>query len=142
MEVVKYWQTLPKSKQPGNQSYAYLVTFVKDPLLLVKLQPFQDIARRLNSFLVLFQSERPMVPLLTTILEDLIRQLCAKFIKNDILSNAQTTLALIKIDVTDVTKHKSIENIHLGYSINCELKILKQHGKINDSQVRTFKKES
>ena len=29
MEVVKYWQTLLKSKQPGNQSYAYLVTLVK-----------------------------------------------------------------------------------------------------------------
>ena len=46
VEILKYWKSLPKSKQPGygrvgnNISYDYLVTSIADPLIPVKIMFF------------------------------------------------------------------------------------------------------
>ena len=36
--------------------------------------------------------------------------------------------------------HKSLENVDLGFSINNELKVLKQSGKVKEIEIQNFKK--
>ena len=66
IEVVSYWQQLSKSKQPGlgkpgaNTSYDHLCKAVKDCLVPVKLLFFKELARKLNQFLVVFQTDKTM----------------------------------------------------------------------------------
>ena len=54
IEVVSYWQQLPKNKQPGlgkpgaNTSYDHLCKAVKDCLVPVKLLFFEKVAKKLN----------------------------------------------------------------------------------------------
>ena len=63
IEVVSYWQQLPKNKQPGlvkpgaSTSYGHLFKAVKDCLVLVKLLFFDEVAKKLNEFLVVFETD-------------------------------------------------------------------------------------
>ena len=56
IEVVSYWQQLPKNKQPGlgkpgaNTSYNHLSKTVKDCLVPVKLLFFEEVAKVLMNF--------------------------------------------------------------------------------------------
>ena len=132
MEIVKYWKTLPKSKQPGqgkpgqNTSFEHLAISIDDELIPVKLIFFEDIAKLLNSFLRVFQTDRPMAVFLAETLEELLRLLCCKFLSEEVLATAKNAVSLIKIDVEDRSNHLATKDINVGYSIRYELQILKQ----------------
>ena len=102
IEIIDFWKGLPKSKKPGkgkngaNTRYEHLCSIQKDPLVPLKLQFFEDIAKTLDSFLVLYQTNKPMVPFLAESLETLLRSLCAKFIRKDVLESVKTARLLIK----------------------------------------------
>ena len=63
IEVVSYWQQLPKNKQPGlgklgaNTSYDDLCKAVKDCLVPGKLLFFLEVVKT-NGFLVVFQTDK------------------------------------------------------------------------------------
>ena len=68
IEIVEFWKSLPKSKQPGqgkpgqNTSYEHLCKIYKDSFIPLKFQFYEEMAKSLNSFLLAFQTDRPMVP--------------------------------------------------------------------------------
>ena len=91
--VKNYWSSNLFSKvtqkQPGvgksgaNNSYYHLCKTVKDCLAPIKLLFFEDVAKKLNEFLVVFQADKPMAPFLTETLKDLIKTLMRKFTGKD-----------------------------------------------------------
>ena len=98
IEVLDYWKGLPKSKQPGrgrpgeNKSYDFLLSKMNDLLVPVKLRFFEETAKKLNNFLVTFQTSSPVVPFLVDSLESLVRSFAERFILLDVLKQANTTL--------------------------------------------------
>ena len=72
--IVNYWMGLPKAKQPkqGNKSYSRLKTAVSDPLMKTKFKFFAAIAKILNRFLVMFETNNPMVPFLAQAIEEIM----------------------------------------------------------------------
>ena len=52
--VIKYWESLRKSKHPKNTSYEILSKHYKDPLVPVKLQFFAFVPSIFQSYLVIF----------------------------------------------------------------------------------------
>ena len=80
IEVVFYWQQLPKNKQPGlgkpgaNTSYNHLCKAVKDFLVPVKVLYFEEGAKKFNEFLVVFQTDKPMALFLTETMKDLTKK--------------------------------------------------------------------
>ena len=58
-----------------------------------------------------------MVPFLAESLEILLRSLCVKFIRKDVLESAQTASLLIKLDVADKANQKDINSVDLGFGI-------------------------
>ena len=145
--IVDFWKTLSKSKQPGqgkpgqNTSYEHLCKVYKDPLVPVKLQFFEETAKCLNSFLVVFQTDSPMAPFLAEELEKILRLLCSKFIRKEVLSEAVTTSQLLKVGVDEVKNQLSTDKIEVGFGIRYELKQLRSRKKITDTQILTFKRE-
>ena len=137
---MNFWQGLPKSRQPGqgkqgaNFSYENLRLAIKDPLIPLKLQFLEGIASELNSFLITFQSDKPMIPFLVETLEELLRLLCVKFIGKDTLDAACTTYALLKVDVTDTSNHKNASDIDLGFALKHGIKILRSSKKYSEIQ--------
>ena len=107
---------------------------IKDPLIPLKLQFLEGIASELNSFLITFQSDKPMIPFLVETLEELLRLLCVKFIGKDTLDAARTTYALLKVDVTDTSNHKNASDIDLGFALKHGIKILRSSKKYSEIQ--------
>ena len=61
--TIRYWESLCKSKKPkNNKSFATLVIHYQDLLMTAKLHFFAFIAGILKPFLVLFQTDNPMLP--------------------------------------------------------------------------------
>ena len=145
IEVVSYWQQLPKNKQPGlgklgaNTSYDDLCKAVKDCLVPGKLLFFQEVVKT-NGFLVVFQTGKLMVPFLTETLQDLIKTLMRKFICKDLCDKSCSEMA--KLDFNNVNNQKPIYLVDLGFAVNHEIQLLRSSKKIADSQILTFKKET
>ena len=67
VEIDRFWKGLSKSNHPGksvpgaNTSFDHLKKAIDGPLIPVKVAFFQEIASKLNSFLLVFQTEKPMM---------------------------------------------------------------------------------
>ena len=75
LKVIKYYEGLAPSKRPKNKSYETLVKCVRDQFMIIKFHFFKDIADHLQAFLKGFQTDVPMVPLMSDMLETLVRRL-------------------------------------------------------------------
>ena len=160
IEVVSYWQQLLKNKQPGlgkpgaNTSYDNLCKAVKNCLVPVKLLFFEELAKKFNEFLVVFQTDKSMAPFLMETLEDLIKTLMRKFIRKDrravylqiisestlrlvrnclikfCLSWLPTRLLLLILPTTLLHGQAQVEH---GFSVNKNLLVESQHNNFNCS---------
>ena len=111
---------LQKSKQPKNsKSFDGLAApaVVNDPLLCTKFKFAESCSWKLNSFLRGFQTDSPMIPFLSTILEEGLRWFLEKFILNDTLTRATNVSKLIKIDTQNKDFLKPSKLIDIGFSV-------------------------
>ena len=142
-----FGKVLPKNKKPGKQkiwiwantSYNYFFSIQKDLIVSLKLQFFEDIAKTLNSFLVLYHTDNDSP---AESLETLFRSLCVKFVRKDVVESAKPDSVLIKLDVADKTNWKNINSVNLGFGIKYESKRLIDSKKVTSMQVFQFKKEA
>ena len=67
--VIKYWESLCKSKRPKNTSYETLVKHYKDPLVSPKLQFIAFVTSIFQPYLVIFQANSPLIPFMFSGLE-------------------------------------------------------------------------
>ena len=92
---------------PGaNTSFNHLKKAIDDTLIPVKHAFSQEIASKIKFILLVFETDKPMIPFLVEVLENLLRKNLAKFIKKDVLQTAYSTLKLIKIDILDKKSSK------------------------------------
>ena len=102
VEFIKYFQSLTQSKRPkNNKSYDTLVRNYNDKLMLSKMQFFHDIARILREFLLYFQTDNPMMPFMSDVLEKILLRIMKMFVLKEVLKEASTVYKLIKIDIND-----------------------------------------
>ena len=80
-----------------------------------------------------------MAPFLAETLEDLLRRFYAKFIRPDVLVNAKTSVALMKIDISSRENQLTDSKLDIGFSLKYDLQQLKSKGKITDVQIDKFK---
>ena len=105
----------------------------------LKIQFFEEIARDLNAFLLIFQSDKPMAIFLVENLDQLLRSFYSKFIKKDL--SWTPTLALSKLNSNNSNNHVPISKVNIGFGVKQQLKELRS-GKINDWQEYHFKSEA
>ena len=133
---------ISKNKQPGrgdpkqSKSYQVLLKNINNPLVPLQLRFFEETAAKLESFVLRFQTDNPMVLFLVSHLEAIIRELCSKVILDDAREDAQSTRSLMKLDVTD----KSIQKVtpNLGFGLKSDIKNLKAVKKVRDSHAHIF----
>ena len=120
--------TIPKSKQAGlgkpgtNTRYDHLCKTVKDCLVPVKLLFFGEVAKNLNEFLVVFQTDKPVAPFLMETLEHFIKTLMKKFICKDLHDKSCSEMA--KLDFNDVSNQRPTYLAYLGFAVNHEIQLL------------------
>ena len=101
MKLVKHWQGLSKRQRPKSKCYQTLVEHHLDKCIPIKLQFFQDIAAQLKGFLQKFQTNKPMVPFLESALVDLLHTMMKMVAKPDVLDEANSSLKLAKLDLSN-----------------------------------------
>ena len=107
----------------------------------MKLQFFEEIAKSLNKFLLVFQSKNlAALALMAAFFAETLEQLLCyyKFAKKDVMSKASTASKLIKIDLNEVNNLVSVTNLDLGFGIKYELKQLKSEKKLTDPRGFNF----
>ena len=99
-KMTKYWESLPKSKQPKCKSYETVLEGTKDKLTLTNLNFFGYIASLLQKILLTYQTDAPMIPFL---FEDLFstKSLMGLKIKQDVLNRIINARQLQKFDFTN-----------------------------------------
>ena len=85
----EYWESLCKSKRPKNSSYETLVLYYKDPLMIAQLHFFSYAAGFFKGCSVSFQTDSPMVQLLSNDIEEKpFRKLCRLVLKPEVVDEA------------------------------------------------------
>ena len=85
-------------KSPKNTSYETLVKHYKDPLVPAKLQFFAFVASIFQPYLVIFQTNSPVIPFMFSELEKIFKQLIRLVFRKDAIDQASTISKKIKKD--------------------------------------------
>ena len=96
--TVRHWGSLCKSKKPKNNSFDTLVIHYQDLLMTAKLHFFAFIATILKPFLVLFQTENPMLPFMYNELYHVSKRLIALMYKKEKIDETKTVSKAMKED--------------------------------------------
>ena len=70
----------------------------------LKLRFFEEIATSLNKFLIYFQRNNPMVLCMAEAFDNVLQNLCNRFMRKDVIEKASTTHQLLKADFIDKAK--------------------------------------
>ena len=106
----------------------------------MKLKFFKKVADRLKSFLVTFQTDAPMVPLLVDKLEKVVRFYCSRFILPATMEKVNSTPKLIKLGF--FYDNVYWPDVEVGYGIAEELRKLKSKDKIKDDVIHKLKESA
>lgn len=120
MELLKARQSLEK------KSHFCLKTAVTNPLRLVKFKLFTQAAKVLITFLVTYQTRKPMVLFLALSLEEIIHffnSFNLVFLLRDTLDTANTLLRLLKVNLKDRAIHKHGAYVNPGIELKIELAV-------------------
>lgn len=76
----------------------------------------------LNLFLRIFQNQKPLVPYLLTTLEELNKSLMMRFVKPQLIAEANTSHKLMNLDLEDGANLIATEKADIGYAVKTLLK--------------------
>ena len=137
---------LPKHKEASkeNKSYERLKITVKDPLIIVKIKLFENIAGHLNGFLVQFQIDESMFPFLSQHLENNMHSLVSRVDLKDVslMTKANTCVSLIKVDFKSTYVHKCLEDVDVGITAKFGMQELVKKNEVNDVRCLRFKRDT
>lgn len=128
-----------KFHHPGTKSYTTVKEGCRDPLLPAKLAFHLSFTKEVAPFLILYQTDRPMIPFLAADLSNVIRSVMDRFIKHDVMANANTVSKLMSIVVTDKTNLIHANKIDVGFSADKMLKELVSSQKISEKRELEFR---
>ena len=124
---------------PGSKSFEVVTESIDDPLIEAKLHFFKSVAMQLVPFLNKYQTDAPMVVFLGRDLYETLKCVLRRFIKEDIIANANSATQLISIDVENDSNHNCSRQIDVGFSADRIVKELYQSKVINDKSLLGFK---
>ena len=111
-----------KDKQaPSTVSFTTVKAACGDPLTTAKLQFFISVAKQLQAFLTMFQTDAPMAPFLGPQLKDLLVTIMSRFLK-ELLDKADTCQKLAALDPKKKKNLLSPKQVDLGFAARQTLK--------------------
>ena len=131
-----------KLKSPGTKSFETVRRHIGQELLQARLACFVSVARVVEPFLTMYQTDNVLLPFIAQDLDKIIRNLLRRFMKHDIVNAADTCLKLIQLDISGASSLMSSKNIDAGFVANGDIKDLLCHKKISEKQALEFRMAS
>ena len=123
------------SKSADWQEIRYLKIIrdaVQDPLMPAKMAASESVAKQLQPFLAIFQSDNPLLPFMASTLQKIIAGLMKRFVKADVLQKATSAVKLLKLDLSEKKTFLEINKVDIGFVAVDKLKKLQAEKKISD----------
>jgi hypothetical protein len=138
--VVKYVTAVREKKytDPKTKSFSIVAENVNAHITPAKLAFFLSVANQLQPFLTKYQTDVPMLMFLFSDLNDTVKHLLERFVKQDVI---KATKDLSKLDVTKSENLCDYAKVDVGFSALKILKGLQAAKKISDRQVLDFRME-
>jgi len=130
-----------KVKHPGTKSYDTIKRMLKDPFIKAKLTFIMSVGKQVESFLVEYQTDKPMIPFLAQDLAELVRNCMDRFVKTSVMEEANTIQKLSHVDVSKKDILKNYKNVDIGFVAQSELKSIVIGKKASELEVMEFKQE-
>lgn len=133
---LKQYINAVSKKPPSSNCFKRVCTAVKeDAMLEAKMGFLQNIASELETFLTLFQSNKPLLPFLYNDLYALLRSLLDRFVRREVMQGIKDVSSLMDVDFADRQKQKTLQNIDVGFAASLVCK------KAKGTDVLQFKDE-
>ena len=117
-----YKEAKPGRSHPGKTGAGLVLNkFLDDKLLVPKLSFFNTVASIFEPFLTKYQANRPLLPFLHDELERLVRGFLKRFVKRNVLDEANTSFKLVQIDLTKPENLKTAANVDIGIAASDSL---------------------
>ena len=110
-------QTGKKYATPTSKSFKIIRDAVQDPLMPAKMAASESVAKQLQPFLAIFQSDNPLLPFMASTLQNMIAGLMKRFVKADVLQKATSAAKLLKLDLSEKKTFLEINKVDIGYWI-------------------------
>ena len=137
LTVIKYWESLRKSKRPKNTSYEILTKHYKDPLVPVKLQFFAFVPSIFQPCPVIFQTNSPMISFMCSGLEKIFNQLLRLVFSKDVIDQTGGILEKNKEWLTNKKSYVEDSLVDVGSAT----KYLLEQAKVSAEKKRAFEGE-
>lgn len=105
---------------------------MEDPLSQVMLLFTIAVAKLVETFLIVYQTDKPMAPFLAKDFGDVLRSCMKRIVKQSVMAESTTLSKLINIDVQDEKNLKHYKNIDIGFIADTELKKLLSNKKVSE----------
>lgn len=138
----KYVEAVKKKElpKPETVSFARIVEALKDPLLEAKLHSFLSVARTLQPFLTLYQTDHPMIPFIADDLHKLLKNLMGRFLQSSAVQGV-SLVKLVDINVGDNNLHLNSSKVDIGFTADLLVKDLLYNKTINERAALQFRME-
>lgn len=130
-----------KFNKPVCKSFQTVKECLSDPFLPCQLSFFASQARQVELFLLKYQADKPLMPLLACDLQDMIQRLLSRFIKSKTLDSCSTAGRLIHLDVSSVVDHVQPAKIEQGLNTDSQLIKVKNAKAVSERDVLIFQME-
>ena len=138
VKIVRFWEKLPKSKQPSSKSFLNVQTASNDVLTPVKLSFFSYFAGLFKPYLKKYQTRNPMVPYMHGDLVRLFKSVLKVIIKDDVITACKSSSMLLKVDMEKKANLKSNKECTIGFTTEGLLSDLVKKDLIDNSTVQEF----
>ncbi|GBM48074.1 hypothetical protein AVEN_34398-1 [Araneus ventricosus] len=144
-DICKYVSKVDSGALPKVtcKSYCIIAQAAKEKLITVKLNFFYSVAKMLQPFLVLYQSDKPLVPFLAGDLFTLVKNMLEHFkvLKHNKCKSIDSISSLCSFDFTDVTNFNCIDNVSIGFIGDELLKKKRARKQASDKDVLDLKRD-
>lgn len=115
LPFLKIYVAGTEKSPPHSENYKKIKACLSDPLLPAKLEFLLSVSLQLEPFLVLYQSNDPLLPFLYQDLYNLLKSIGSRFLREKAISGVKNCHELININPLDPAANKNIQNVDIGF---------------------------
>ena len=136
VKLVRYYEKLPKSKQPSSKSFVNVQKACNDIFSIEKFQFFSFIAGYFQPFLTAYPTDAPMLPFLYGDLNELVLQLLTLIVKPCVLDSCKN---VFDVDLKNKDNLLPFKSVGIGFAAEVTLSNLLKNDQVKLSDVKDFK---
>ena len=121
---LKLYVAAVAKKPPDSKNFKKVKVALDEKDLIAKLGFLQSVALQLEPFLIKYQSNKPLLPFMSTDVYTLLRNLMVRFVKADVMAGVTNANKLMEVEFMKKENQITLHNIDVGFAATAACKDL------------------